>query len=156
VQAKISNVCSFSQQRKVLGILYLENNLATNSFTDERMQTLRILSAQAAISIENARLLMHRENSAKLEKEMEIASNIQSALLPRNPSIKGYEISTYMMPADEVGGDYYDIINVANRDWIIIGDVSGHGVPAGLIMMMVQTCIHNTLNIFPEISPSEL
>ncbi|MCP4135247.1 MAG: AAA family ATPase [bacterium] len=141
---------------RVSGIMYLENNLTTNSFTNERLALLRILSSQASISIENARLLMHRENAAKLEKEMEIAANIQTALLPKKPAIQGYEISAYLTPADDVGGDYYDIINTGERDWIIIGDVSGHSVPAGLVMMMVQTCIHHTLSICPQLPPAEL
>ena len=61
-----------------------------------------------------------------------------------------------MFPADEVGGDYYDVINYGGHDWIIIGDVSGHGVPAGLIMMMVQTSIHIVLKNNPEINPADL
>ena len=61
-----------------------------------------------------------------------------------------------MKPAADVGGDYYDVININNKDWIVIGDVSGHGISAGLVMMMVQTCIHNTLELTSELSPSQL
>ncbi|MCP4134720.1 MAG: AAA family ATPase [bacterium] len=141
---------------EISGLIYLENNLTTNAFTPERVELLRLLSSQAAISIENARLVAHREDSAKLKKEMEIAANIQTGLLPRNPEIKDYEISAYLKPADDVGGDYYDIINVEDRDWIVIGDVAGHGVPAGLIMMMVQTAIHTVITQHPNLSPAEL
>ena len=88
--------------------------------------------------------------------EMELAKKIQTALLPDNPSIRGYDISAQMSPADEVGGDYYDVINVAGRDWVVIGDVSGHGVPAGLIMMMVQTAIQVVLVQHGDLNPSEL
>ncbi len=88
--------------------------------------------------------------------EMQLAKKIQTVLLPEKPRIQGYEITGYMMPADDVGGDYYDIINVEGRDWIVIGDVSGHGVPAGLIMMMVQTSIQTVINQIPDIQPSEL
>ncbi len=70
--------------------------------------------------------------------------------------MQGYEIAAYMDPAAEVGGDYYDIINCKGLDWMIIGDVSGHGVPAGLIMMMVQTSIHTVLMNNPYLKPSEL
>ena len=70
--------------------------------------------------------------------------------------MRGYEIAAIMTPADEIGGDYYDVIHVEGRDWIIIGDVSGHGIPAGLIMMMVQTAIKTTLHLNPDIPPSEL
>lgn len=61
-----------------------------------------------------------------------------------------------MKPADDVGGDYYDVINIGGYDWIVIGDVSGHGVTAGLVMMMVQTSIHSVLQGNPGIKPSEL
>ncbi|MCP4132037.1 MAG: AAA family ATPase [bacterium] len=152
-----SLLCSpITHKGKVSGILYLENNLSVNTFTPERLELLRILFSQAAISIENARLMVYRENAAKLEKEMEIAANIQTGLLPQKPFIKNYEITAYLKPADDVGGDYYDVINVDDRDWIVIGDVSGHGVPAGLIMMMAQTAIHTAITQNPDLPPSEL
>jgi serine phosphatase RsbU (regulator of sigma subunit) len=88
--------------------------------------------------------------------EMELAKKIQTVLLPEKPAISGFEITTYMKPAEEVGGDYYDIINVEGRDWIVIGDVSGHGVSAGLIMMIVQTAIKMVLAQNPDIEPSKL
>ena len=88
--------------------------------------------------------------------EMELAKKIQTALLPKNPAITGFEIAANMAPADEVGGDYYDIINVGDKNWLVIGDVSGHGVPAGLIMMMVQTAIQVTLVQHGDLKPSEL
>ncbi|MCU0848428.1 MAG: SpoIIE family protein phosphatase [Spirochaetes bacterium] len=88
--------------------------------------------------------------------EMELAKKIQTILLPKRPDILGYEIASYMSPANEVGGDYYDIIDFNGYHWIIIGDVSGHGVPAGLVMMMTQTAIHNSLQDDPRISPSDL
>ena len=88
--------------------------------------------------------------------EMQLAKKIQTTLIPQSPRLSGYEVSVHMTPADEVGGDYYDIINAEGRDWIIIGDVSGHGVPAGLIMMMLQTSIKTVLARSPEISPSKM
>jgi serine phosphatase RsbU (regulator of sigma subunit) len=88
--------------------------------------------------------------------EMELAKKIQTVLLPDKPTMKEYDISCFMGPADSVGGDYYDIINAGNRDWIIIGDVSGHGVSAGLIMMMAQTAIHTVLRDVNELSPKQL
>ena len=88
--------------------------------------------------------------------EMQLAKKIQTTLIPQSPLLSGYEVSVHMTPADEVGGDYYDIINAEGRDWIIIGDVSGHGVPAGLIMMMLQTSIKTVLARSPEISPSKM
>jgi serine phosphatase RsbU (regulator of sigma subunit) len=134
-------------------IIYLENNLSSSTFTAERLKLLRVLTSQAAISIENARLLVHRENSARLSREMEIAENIQTALLPPEPVITGYEVAAFMKPADEVGGDYYDVINIEGRDWIVIGDVSGHGLHSGLFMMMAQTSIRTALTQNPKMEP---
>jgi serine phosphatase RsbU (regulator of sigma subunit) len=88
--------------------------------------------------------------------EMELAKKIQTCLLPKKTEIIGYDIAASCEPADEVGGDYYDVISVGGYDWIIIGDVSGHGVTAGLVMMMVQTAIHTVLIQNPKVPPSDL
>jgi len=124
---------------------YLEKKVKTR--TSELQSTMEILEKT------NDELILARDS---LWGEMELAKKIQTVLLPRETFIPGYEVSTYHKPADEVGGDYYDVINIGNRDWVIIGDVSGHGVPAGLIMMMVQTSIHTTLNQNQNIEPAEL
>ena len=65
--------------------------------------------------------------------------------LPQGPHIDGYHIAAHMQPADEVGGDYYDVIHIGGLHWLVIGDVSGHGITAGLVMMMVQTAINQVL-----------
>jgi serine phosphatase RsbU (regulator of sigma subunit) len=89
--------------------------------------------------------------------EMEIAKKIQTALLPDPPRMLNYEVSAIMKPADEVGGDYFDLIETADGEtWMAIGDVSGHGVESGLIMMMTQTCIHSLVNQSKKLMPSNL
>jgi serine phosphatase RsbU (regulator of sigma subunit) len=89
--------------------------------------------------------------------EMEIAKKIQTALLPFKTSLPGYEIAATMLPADEVGGDYYDILETAHeQSWISIGDVSGHGVESGLIMMMTQTSISSLVNNYKGNRPSTI
>jgi len=88
--------------------------------------------------------------------EMELAKKIQTVLLPEKPFVKGCEISTYMSPAAEVGGDYYDIINAEDTDWIVVGDVSGHGVSSGLIMMMAQASINTLIAKNHDMDPSEI
>ncbi len=97
-----------------------------------------------------------REARDALWGEMELAKKIQTVLLPEKPEIFGYEIAASIEPADEVGGDYYDIVSVGGYDWIIIGDVTGHGVSSGLVMMMVQTAIYTVLLENPEVPPSDL
>jgi serine phosphatase RsbU (regulator of sigma subunit) len=88
--------------------------------------------------------------------EMQLAKKIQTVLLPKAPSVDGYDIAACMKPADDVGGDYYDVINADGIDWIAIGDVSGHGVPAGLAMMMVQTALATVINSRPGLTPAEV
>ncbi len=100
------------------------------------------------------------KNEAKLlAREMDIAKHIQTSLLPRNPQHLDLDIAARMIPADEVGGDFYDIsFDKAGNLWIGIGDVSGHGVTASIIMMMVQaafTTFHQTIQE-KDIHPSEV
>ena len=87
--------------------------------------------------------------------EMSVAKHIQTGLLPETHRVPGYDVGAVMIPADEVGGDYYDVIQTeAGETWVTIGDVSGHGVESGLIMMMTQTAIFTTVNQTAGLSPS--
>jgi phosphoserine phosphatase RsbU/P len=89
--------------------------------------------------------------------EMEVAKRIQTSLLPENRRVGNYEVAARMQPAAEVGGDYYDIIHAGeDRDWIAIGDVSGHGVESGLVMMMTQTSILSLVQENPRLGPAEV
>ncbi len=124
--------------------------------TSENRTFLQAMSRLTAINIKNIQILQLLEKTIQLEQEMEIAKQIQSVLLPGKPCIEGYDIAVSLEPADEVGGDYYDVISVGDYDWIIIGDVSGHGLTSGLVMMMVQTAIHTVLLENPEVPPSGL
>ncbi len=92
-----------------------------------------------------------------LWSEMELAKRIQTALLPEKKSLRGFEIAAAMHPAIEVGGDYYDIIETRSGErWVTIGDVSGHGVDSGLIMMMAQTSIISMVNTITDARPSSV
>lgn len=92
-----------------------------------------------------------------LWSEMELAKRIQTALLPDEEKISGFEIAAAMFPAQEVGGDYYDIIETPAGDkWIAMGDVSGHGFDSGLIMMMAQTSLISMVNNCAGAKPSSV
>jgi serine phosphatase RsbU (regulator of sigma subunit) len=104
-----------------------------------------------------------RERTRKLDEalselwgEMELAKRIQTALVPSAPTLEGCDVAAMMRPAAQVGGDYYDVLSVDGVEWVLIGDVSGHGVPAGLIMMMFQTAVRTALQENPRLEPSDL
>ncbi|MCC6998466.1 MAG: SpoIIE family protein phosphatase [Deltaproteobacteria bacterium] len=92
----------------------------------------------------------------RMSRELEIATRIQTSILPRTPALPGLELAARMRPADEVGGDYYDVLEVPGGDggWIAIGDVSGHGLEAGLVMLMLQTAVSTLVREYPEEMPS--
>lgn len=135
---------------ELIGLVYMENNRSKGVFTSERAETLQMIASQAAISIENAKLYLNVQEvtaeRSRIQTEMELAQKIQTSLLPDKAELKGYEALGYMKTADEVGGDYYDtIIGESERQFAVIGDVSGHGVTSGLIMMMAQTALHTII-----------
>lgn len=93
----------------------------------------------------------------RLWSEMEVAQRIQTALLPRNRTLGPWEIEATMRPAEEVGGDYYDFLETRHGErWLAIGDVSGHGVESGLVMMMTQTAVSTLVNDRPGRTPSDV
>lgn len=97
-----------------------------------------------------------REARDALWGEMALAKKIQTALLTAPKNSNGFEVAASLLPADEVGGDYYDIIPSKDSLWLVIGDVSGHGIPAGLIMMMAQTAVHTALKGNVQIDPMRM
>ena len=161
-------------QAQLVSIVYFENNLAIAAFTPERIEVLKVLSAQAAISIENARLYQTledkvkertlqlaeanqeimvlneklKEENVRMSAELDIAKKLQEMILPKPlelESIEGLEISGFMEPADEIGGDYYDVLKSGSHVKIAIGDVTGHGLESGILMLMAQTAVRTLL-----------
>ena len=92
----------------------------------------------------------------RLDRELEIAERIQTALLPDVSRVSKLEVAGRMVPAAIVGGDYYDIQPAPGGAWIGVGDVAGHGLTAGLIMLMVQSGTASLVRALPEASPSQL
>jgi serine phosphatase RsbU (regulator of sigma subunit) len=134
----------------------MKNELGVlNTGLEEKVadRTAELQAVNEEMTVTNRNLIEARD---ALWGEMQLAKKIQTVLLPEKPLMEGYEISACMRPADDVGGDYYDVINAGGMDWIVIGDVSGHGVPAGLVMMMAQTSINTVIADQPGISPSEV
>ena len=119
----------------------------------ERTQELSV--AYAEIRELNEQL---KDENVRMKAEMDLARRIQTALLPLDNTYlhPDFEIAAIMLPAEEVGGDYYDVL--LDRDqtlWLGIGDVSGHGVTPGLIMMIAQT-VHTTITTHYNVSPRDV
>ncbi len=152
------------QQGQVVGVLLMEH-AEPHAFTQARVAQVGVLASQAAVALENAKLYDQlralnegleatvAQRTAELQRalselwgEMDLATKIQTVLLPPDGRYAGYEIAATMRPTDNVGGDYYDVVESGGRTWVMIGDVSGHGVSAGLVMMMVQTAIRTALH----------
>jgi phosphoserine phosphatase RsbU/P len=87
---------------------------------------------------------------------MEIARHLQMSILPHRVDVEGIEISAGMAPAERIGGDYYDILPVPSGCWIGIGDVAGHGLAAGLIMVMIQSMVMALVRGNAQASPRDL
>jgi len=125
------------------GLLILSEKNTGSPFTAEDMTILSILADQTAISLENARLHLNMLEKQKMDKELAFAKDIQDNLLPRkSPCGKGYEIAGYNIPSKEVGGDYYDFLELDEQLLgIAIGDISGKGVPAAILMSNLQAAL---------------
>jgi len=93
---------------------------------------------------------------AKHQEELAIAKRVQTGILPRSLEIPGYKVAAAMHPADDIGGDYYDLLRTSEAAWLAIGDVSGHGLNAGLVMMMVQSSMAAIVRMRPYGSPREM
>ncbi|TGM73007.1 serine/threonine protein phosphatase [Leptospira mtsangambouensis] len=119
-------------------------------FPNDEIEALNAFISLARITMENSNLYQNLSNKERLEKEIEIAKEIQSTLLPRKaPEAEGFSFGGFMVPARGIGGDYYDFILSPNRNelFICIGDVSGKGVAAGLVMATVRTILHSLVRV---------
>jgi len=130
-------------KEEVVGVIALVNKKDDTRFTEMDNTMLRALGSQAAISINNAKLYKELSVKERMERELQIAKDIQQFILPKeSPVIENFDIVSLYRSAMEVGGDYYDYVKVSgNEIGIVIGDVSGKGVPGALIMAMVRSIL---------------
>lgn len=96
------------------------------------------------------------ERERRLKRELQVAADLQLSILPKKVEVEGIETAAMMRPATEVGGDYYDIIPTADGCWIGIGDVSGHGLGAGVVMLMIQSAVAALISANPNASPVDV
>jgi phosphoserine phosphatase RsbU/P len=128
---------------KVIGILLFGLKHSGAQFAGKDLELLNAAANQTAVAIENARLYESEAEKLELEKELDLARKIQENLLPKCiPDIGGLDICGEMIPAMQVGGDYFDLIPVSeDKLFVIVGDVSGKGLSAALYMAKLQTMI---------------
>ncbi len=128
-------------KNSVRGRLYVFSRAPNYTWSETRQKLMRLVADQTAVGIENNALAGELIKKERQDRELEIGAEIQRQLLPRtNPNIPGLDVAARCHTANRVGGDYYDFIPVSKCDrWgIVIGDVMGKGVPAGLIMTMTR------------------
>ncbi len=129
---------------EVRGIVSLQNLDIENAFSSSDIELLNALTNSMSLSLENARLFNESQRLLKLlEEEMEIARQTQRSILPSKlPAAPGYDFGALMIPARTVCGDFYDFIPLdKNRMGIVIGDVSGKGLPAALFMALTFSLV---------------
>jgi len=135
------------QQGETGGVLCLGPKMTGQDYQPDEVEFLYSLGNLALVSIQNVDFIEERIEKERLEKEMRMAREIQEGLLPSEiPTAPGVEVAALAMSSLEVGGDYYDVIELHdNRLLLIIADVTGKGVPAALLMSNIQACTHTML-----------
>lgn len=126
----------------VIGLVYLDSLIGSRSFDDEDQTIVTLLANLAATRIENARLLEESLEKRRMEDDMRVASEIQRSLLPSTaPVIAGYSLCGVNFPSRTVGGDYYDFELEDGHLLFALGDVSGKGTGAALLMTMLRASV---------------
>lgn len=136
-----------TEKEDVIGIVYVDSQQSNKEFDESDLEIVESLCGQASVAIVNAKLYLEAGERERLSHELNIASRIQMDLLPKEiPQVAGLDMHGLLIPALEVGGDYYDFIpHEGSEDTvtIAIGDVSGKGVGAGLVMAMARSALRS-------------
>src|SRR6266850_4461197 len=138
----------------VFGIIYADSPLAEGRFTEDHLKLLTTLASVAAIRVENARLTEEQMERERLEREQQVASEIQQRFLPATaPIVNGYELQGISFPCYEIGGDYYDFIHRESGKLVVaLGDVSGKGTAAALLMSSLHAAVHAQADIHDSLA----
>jgi len=128
---------------KIIGVMTVINRMDQFSFTENDQVLLTIFASQAALAIENAKLLLEAIENERLQKELQVAAEIQQLLIPQKlPKIKKLDISATYLPCQEISGDFYNIIPVGKgRYAFIVADVSGKGIPGAMVVSNMQATL---------------
>ncbi len=138
-------------QGELIGLLALGPRLKRQEYAREDRTLLNNLATQVAPALRVAQMVYEQQEQVReherIEQELRTAQAIQHAFLPKDvPALPGWQLMPYYQPAREVGGDFYDIFVFADgRLGLVIGDVSGKGVPAALVMATVHTMLRTAV-----------
>jgi serine phosphatase RsbU (regulator of sigma subunit) len=142
VQQKVATLMAVPLQTpdRIIGLLYLDSPSFAQRFSEDDLILLTVMANMAAVKIENARLAEIEAAERLIRRELDQAAEIQRAILPAEaPAVPGLDLAGYNAPCRTVGGDYFDFYPFANgRVAALLGDVSGKGMPASLLMMGLQ------------------
>jgi serine phosphatase RsbU (regulator of sigma subunit) len=143
------------EQNRLIGSIYLENNLSSHAFTPERVEVVRLLATQAAISISNAQAIVARSEQERVQRELEIARAVQLSLLPQQtPAYPHFDLAQISQPARQVSGDLYGYYQrPAGGLAVALGDVTGKGMPAALLMSATVVALAGAIEA--NLSPAE-
>lgn len=137
---------------EALGTIHLEGRPGAQPFSPEDLTLLSAIARQAALAIANARAGQSLLSQQRLEADLQLARRIQEGFLPRQlPRVPGLEFETHYAAAQHVGGDFYDVIELRpSLIGILVGDVSGKGVSAALLMAKLTTAIRLHAHTNPQ------
>jgi phosphoserine phosphatase RsbU/P len=129
---------------RIFGMIYADSPLATSRFSEDHLKVLTTLGSVAAIRVENTRLLEEHLAQQQYERELQLAREIQQRFQPTAPPVvPGFELQGISFPSYQIGGDYYDFILCPDGRLVIaLGDVSGKGTSAALLMSSLHAAVH--------------
>lgn len=129
-----------SGKPRIVGVVNLIGRRRRGGFTTSDQRLLAAIASQIGAALENHRLIRESMARERASKEMALAHDLQKKLLPPVPPLAGVEAAARVQPAESVGGDLYQVFPLSRgRVGVMIGDVSGHGFPAALIMALVMS-----------------
>jgi len=139
----------------ISGYLFAARNLEIK-YDDDDKKAISAFANYAAVALENAKLIEESIEKERMEKELDVAREIQRKILPHNvPELDEYHFSALFIPAFEVGGDYYDFFKLDENNYaVVVADVSGKGISAAFIMAEVKGIFGSLSRIFSN--PKEL
>ena len=141
------------QERPARGVLYVDSKAATREFSARDLSLFAALSQHISIALENARLHLHSLEKARLEHSLELASAIQSGLMPQIPrDLAGIDLHGWYRPAERTSGDFFDFVRTKDKRLAIcVGDVTGHGMGPALVTAAAQASLRSFLRVVPDV-----